>query len=356
MSGIADRIEKAFPGEPGGFGANVVSLHQQMVGDVERSLVVLMAAVGFVLLIACANLGNLMLGRTAARRKELAIRTALGARRWRLVRQIVTETFVLAMVGSGLGLLLAYWATGFFIRWAATAFRGPMRSPSTRGFCVHARARGRVALLAGLVPALQASRAPWSNNCRKADAKAGAAAAAARAARSSPPKWPWRSCCSPAPACWCARCGACSTWIAGSRLTASRSMTVSLPAALFAGPPEVRGFYARLLERVRALPGVEAAATATGVLQPLVTNSRHLLSRAGRSAGRQQIEYPVEIVSPGFFETLSIPLAPDGPSASRTRRGAAAVVVNETLARLAWPGQEPIGRRMKRPAPIRRRG
>lgn len=83
------------------------ALHKQMVGDVERSLLVLMAAVGCVLLIACANLGNLMLGRTAARRKELAIRTALGARRGRLVRQIVTETFVVAIAGSALGLLLA---------------------------------------------------------------------------------------------------------------------------------------------------------------------------------------------------------------------------------------------------------
>ena len=116
MTGIADRLEKAYPNIMAGFGANIVPLHRQLVGDVERSLFVLMAAVGCVLLIACANLGNLMLGRTAARRKELAIRTALGAQRGRLIRQIVTETFVVALVGSGLGLLLAFWATEFFIR------------------------------------------------------------------------------------------------------------------------------------------------------------------------------------------------------------------------------------------------
>jgi putative ABC transport system permease protein len=102
MHAIAGRIEQQFE-QMRGFGAYVVPLHRQLVGDIEWSLVVLLGAVGFVLLIACANLGNLLLGRTAARRKELAIRSALGARRWRLVRQIVTEAFVLASGGSRAG-------------------------------------------------------------------------------------------------------------------------------------------------------------------------------------------------------------------------------------------------------------
>src|SRR5688572_14736583 len=114
LSGISARLEQAYDIQKG-FGANVVPLHRQIVGDIERSLLVLMAAVGFVLLIACANLGNLMLGKTATRQKELAVRTALGARRARLVVQIVTETFMLALAGSVLGLLFAYWASQFFI-------------------------------------------------------------------------------------------------------------------------------------------------------------------------------------------------------------------------------------------------
>lgn len=90
MAGISTRLEQTYPGNRG-YGANVVSLRDQLVGGVDRLLKVLMGAVGFVLLIACVNLANLMLGRTAARRRELAIRTALGAGRGRLIRQIVTE-------------------------------------------------------------------------------------------------------------------------------------------------------------------------------------------------------------------------------------------------------------------------
>jgi putative ABC transport system permease protein len=125
--------------------------------------------------------------------------------------------------------------------------------------------------------------------------------------------------------------------------------TVSLPSALFAGPPEVRGFYARLLERVRALPGVESAATGTGVLMPLLANSG-VFSIEGKPLPPQEerLEYPVEIVSPGFFETLGIGLVrgrtfneQDQPEAPR------AVVINETLARIGWPGEDPIGRRIK---------
>jgi hypothetical protein len=159
MNGIAARQESTYP-DAKGFGAHLVPLHKQLVGDVERSLLVLMAAVACVLLIACANLGNLMLGRTAARRKELAIRTALGAKRGRLIRQIVTETFVIAIAGSAVGLLLAFWATEFFIQVGDGAIpRADMVTIDGRVLLFTLALAAVAALLAGLVPALQASRA-----------------------------------------------------------------------------------------------------------------------------------------------------------------------------------------------------
>ena len=127
-------------------------------------------------------------------------------------------------------------------------------------------------------------------------------------------------------------------------------MTISPPATAYAGAPDVRGFYARLLERVRALPGVESAATGTGVLQPLVDEFGHLhASKASRCRRRKNASsIPVEIVSPGYFETVGMTVSrgrdfTDADHADAPR----VVVINETFARTGWPGEDPLGRRIR---------
>ena len=349
MSAISARMEQQFPGNRG-YGAYVVTLHQQIVGDVRRSLVVLLAAVGFVLLIACANLGNLMLSRTAARRRELAIRTALGAGRWRLVRQMVTEALVLALAGSALGLLLAYWATGFFLSVGGGSIPRPdaiMIDARVLGFTLALAAVS--ALLAGLVPAVHASSAAIVESLREGGREGGPVAS--RRTRS---------------ALVAAEVALAFVLLAGAGILIRtlwnmqqvergfnpRNVaiaTLSLPPALFAGPPEVRSFYARLLERVRTLPGVESAATATGVLMPLLANSGiYSIEGKPQPPPDERIEYPVEVVSPGFFETLDMALASGRTFNEQDHADAPRVVViNETLARLGWPGADPIGRRIK---------
>jgi putative ABC transport system permease protein len=350
IAGIADRLEKAYPQFQAGFGANIVPLQKQLVGDIERSLLLLMAAVGCVLLIACANLGNLMLGRTAARRKELAIRTALGARRGRLVRQIVTETFVIAIAGSVLGLLLAFWATEFFISLGGDAI------PRKEAIAIDGRVlvftlllAGVAALLAGLIPALQASRTAVRDHLQEGGREGGSGGS--RRTRS---------------VLIAAEMALAFVLLAGAGVlvrtlwTMQRVdrgfdargvavMTLSLPQTLFAGPDNVRAFYAQLLDRVRVLPGVQSAATATGILQPLLANSGiYTIEGKPLPPPGQQIEYPVEIVSPGFFETLKIPFAAGRPFGSQDHASVPpVVVVNETFARMAWPGQDAIGRRIR---------
>ncbi len=125
--------------------------------------------------------------------------------------------------------------------------------------------------------------------------------------------------------------------------------TVSLPQALFAEVNDVRDFYARLLDRVHGLPGVESAATGTGILMPLLANSGiYSIEGKPRPPAEERVEYPFEVVSPGYFETLGIDLAAGRTFDSRDNADAArAVIINETLARSAWPGQDPIGGRIR---------
>jgi putative ABC transport system permease protein len=349
MSGISTQLEQTYAFLRG-FGANVVPLHRQIVGDIERALLVLLGAVGFVLLIACANLANLMFGRTAARRRELAIRNALGAGRGRLVRQIVTEALVLAVCGGAAGVLFAYWATGLFVRLGGDSI--PRADTVGIDLPVLLFALGLVtlaALLSGLLPALQASRAASADHLREGGRQGGGSAThrtrsllvGAEVALA-----------------FVLLIGAAlltrTLWTMqqverGFQTDRIATMRVSAPAARYPGPVEVRAFYARLLDRLRATPGIESVATATAVLQPVVTNSG-IYSIEGQAPPppEQRIEYPVEVVSPEFFETLGIHLARGrGFSPQDHADAPRVVVVNESFARLGWPGQDPIGRRIR---------
>jgi putative ABC transport system permease protein len=349
MSGIAARIEQEYE-QMRGYGAYVVPLHRQLVGDIEWSLVVLLGAVGFVLLIACANLGNLLLGRTAARRRELAIRSALGAQRWRIVRQIVTETLVLAIAGGAFGLLLAFWVTEFFVAVGGDSIPRPEAIRIDGGVLVFTLALTCVsAVLAGLVPALHASRGATADQLKEGGRDmAGGSSRRTRdllvvaevalafvllAGAALLVQTLWRL----------------QGFDRGYRSEGVVSMTLSVPQSVAPTGADLRTFHGRLLERVRALPGVEQAALASGVLQPLVARSG-TFSIEGRPLPppEERVEYPFEYVTPGFFEVIAVQ-----PVAGRTftdqdhADAPRAVVINETLARAAWPGQDALGRRLR---------
>ncbi|HEY7546671.1 MAG TPA: ABC transporter permease, partial [Blastocatellia bacterium] len=136
MSAIAASLEQQYPNTNTGCGVNLVSLHDQLVGDVKLRLWVLFGAVGFVLLIACVNVANLLIARAATRHKEIAIRIALGGSRWRLIRQFLTESTILSLAGGGAGLLLAMWGVDFLV--AAS----PIQLPHTGEISVDSWALG----------------------------------------------------------------------------------------------------------------------------------------------------------------------------------------------------------------------
>jgi putative ABC transport system permease protein len=349
MAGISTRLEQAYPSNRG-YGANVVRLRDQMVGGIERALKVLTGAVGFVLLIACANLANLMLGRTAARRRELAIRTALGAGRARLIRQIVTEALVLAFIGGAAGVALASWAAKAFVALAGNTI------PAAARFGLDARVLAFAfaiatfaALLSGVLPALHASRAAIGDALREGGRQGGPVGS--RRTRN---------------VLVGAEVALALILLTGAGLllrtlwgmqTVDRGFkpehvamaTVSLPGTTYRTPADVRAFYARFIDKVRAVPGIQSAALTTGVLMPLLANSGGFsFENKPAPPPDQRPEYPFEFVSPGFFATIGAEMAAGREFTDQDHdRAPQVAIVNETLAGSIWPNEDPIGKRLR---------
>lgn len=255
---------------------------------------------------------------------------------------------VLAAYGGALGLLFAYWATGSFIAIGGDSIPRPEAITIDARVLLFTLAISAVcALLAGLVPALQASR-PDTAETLKEGGRVGTGLASRRT----------RSVLFEVALAFVLLAGAAlllrSLWTMGHiergfRTDRVATARLSLPAALYAGPADVRGFYARLLDRLRALPGVESAATGTGVLLPPLANS-NVFTIEGKPPPLpgERVEYPIEAVSTGYFETLGItPIAGRTFNDQDRADAPGVVIINETLARLGWPGQDPLGRRMR---------
>src|SRR5215213_5987441 len=165
---IAARLETQYPDVDKGWGASVVPLREQLTGEIKPALLVLLGAVGFVLLIACVNVANLQMARAAGRRKEMALRAALGAGRLRLIRQLLTESLLLAAAGGALGLLLAHWgvaALGAVIPASLPVFGGISLEPAVLGFTLGASLLTGVAF--GVVPAVETSRLNLSESLKE---------------------------------------------------------------------------------------------------------------------------------------------------------------------------------------------
>ncbi|MCI0657489.1 MAG: FtsX-like permease family protein, partial [Acidobacteria bacterium] len=159
-TGIAARLAQKYPNTNASQSMTVSSLHEAIVGDLRPALLVLLGAVAFVLLIACANVANLLLGSAAVRERELAVRAALGASRWRMIRQLLTESMVLSMTGGGLGLLLAYWGVAGIVSWIPSSVpRMEEVTVDAPVLLFTAAVSILTGLLFGLLPAWKASRA-----------------------------------------------------------------------------------------------------------------------------------------------------------------------------------------------------
>ena len=337
---------------PSAWGANreVVLLQDRLVGDVRTRLLVILGAVGFVLLIACANVANLLLARASARQREVAIRRALGAGRSRIVRQFLTESTVLALMGGTAGLALAFWGVQLLVSGMSADIPRVEEIGVDRWVLGFTLVTSVVTGLGfGAIPAFRTSRSDVQASLKVEDR--GSSASFGRAAGLLVVG-------EVAVAVLLAiGAGLLIRSFAGllrvdpgfqsERLVTAR---ITPPEGRYGDDARKRAFYRELLERIGALPGVQSV-EATSHL-PLVGGSGGF---AFEVEGKPHVEgtgAPVtgeHIVTPGYLETMGIPLLAGRGLAQSDREHAPAVaVVNETMAREHWPGEDPIGKRLKR--------
>ncbi|HKV11093.1 MAG TPA: ABC transporter permease [Thermoanaerobaculia bacterium] len=345
---IGDRLAREYPRDNEGTSVGMAPLQEFMVGDVRTPLLVLLGAVLLVLLIACANVANLLLVRAASREGEIAIRTALGAGRTRIVRQLLTESLLLALVGGAAGVLLAVWMTRALVALA------PRSTPRLEEVGVD----GSVLLftlgltlltgvLFGLVPALQASR-PNLVGTLKEGTRGSRGRAATRVRSLLVVTETALAVVLLAGAGLLIRSfGELQKVDVGFRPEGVVKLNLALPESQYPEEARVRTFAGELLTSVRALPGVKSAALAAWGL-PLsgtVTVISYTIEGHPPPPNGYEGNVRIGIASPEYFRTMGIPVLRGRDFTGQDRNGAPQVVViNQTAARQMFPGEDPMGK------------
>jgi putative ABC transport system permease protein len=329
-------------------------LQAVMSEDVRPSLWVLLGAVGFILLIACINVANLLLVRSAERRKEMAVRLALGARAWRITRQLLSESLLIACVGGALGLLIGHWMLDGLLALAPEGIPQLGRVGLDRGVLLFTLGvTAATSVLCGLLPALHAARV----DLRSALQEGGRAPTGA--AREGMRK-----------ALLVAEVSMALVLLSGAGLLARSmynllhvqlgfnadnllTMRLNLSGKKYNPDETDRVFYDECLTRVNALPGVRAAALTNSL--PIDGSDYVTFFTAADKPVPTRADLPKTdyvLVSANYFETMGIHLLKGRLfNSSDTAESAPVVVINETMARRTWPGEDPIGKRVKQGYP-----
>ena len=358
---IARQLEQQYPDTNKGFGVHLTSLHEEIVGKVKPALLVLLGAVAFVLLIACANVANLTLARAIARRKEFAIRSTLGAGRKRLMRQLLTENVLLSLLGGGFGLLLATWGIQLLLSLS------PESVPRHEEIGVDARVllftlvvSVLTGIICGLAPAWKAARTDLNETLKESGQLHGASARHHR----------FQS------VLIVSQIALALVLLTGSALLIKSfarllnvnagfdtenvlALQLTLPAQKYSQPPTRAELYQQVEQRLKALPGVKAVGAISRM--PLfagdITTGRSNITSTivveGRNVAEGDLpEADYRVASPSYFQAMNIPLVngrlfnwQDVPRDNTGRP--LTVVINEAMARRFWPGEDAVGKRIK---------
>jgi len=347
LSTISARLEQQYPEDDKGWGATVIPLREQIVGDVRPALLVLLGAVAFVLLIACANVANLVLAKTLARRKEIAIRTSLGASRAVVLRQILAETLLLSLAGGALGLLLARVGISLIQKFLAD------RLPPSTEIALDAQVLAFTlflalfaGILAGLLPSLRFTRTDVNEALKQS--QRGSSDSGGGRTRGL---------------LVVAEVALSLVLLIGAGLMIRSLLqlgsvrpgfdannvltaTLTVPAKKFANPAAQTGFFDQVLRQIRATPGVESAGQIDslpmdggGSHQPVAVEGQPVVPMA------DQPEVDVRMISTGYLQAMRIPLLRgrdlnDSDVVDRSH----VVVISDSMAKRFWPNENPLGK------------
>jgi putative ABC transport system permease protein len=350
MNTISDRLQQLYPDDDKGWGAIVVPLHDDLVADVRPALLVLLGAVAFVLFIACANVANLALAKTFSRQKEIAIRTALGATSARVLRQILTETVLLALAGGALGLAYANFAVRLIVAFLADKLPGSIDVRVDSQVLVFTAIISVVTgIVAGALPALRLTRREVNEALKQGLGRTDADSSGHRTRGILVVSEVAFSLLLLVGAGLMIRSfqklrGVNPGFDSRNVLT----MTAMVPRAKFASPSQQISFFELVLQRVKALPGVESAGVIDDI--PLNQNGSHQpIAIEGRPAVpmAEQPEVDVRLISAGYMSALHIPIL-RGRDVSNTDVAGrpAAVLISESMATQFWPGEDALGKRL----------
>ncbi len=355
---IANLLERQYPETNTGRGVVIYPILEDTVRMYSTALWVMMAAVGFVLLIACANVANLMLARAAGRQREIALRSALGASRFRIIRQLLTESVLLGVLGGALGILVGYWSVDA-IR-AANPGEAARFAPGWSHLGINLPVLTFTLLLSvlsgvlfGLAPAWQRSK-PDLNSSLKEGGRQGATGSHRlrgllvvsevalslmllisagllirsflQLVKTNP----------------------------GFNSDSLLTMNLVLPAARYKEEPQRAAFYSELLRRVEALPGVELAAAVNHLpLGGSYSSTSFLIEGLPEPPPGQETNGRYRVCTPNYFKAMGIPVLKGRAFTDQDRAGSPPVIiVNETLARKYWPNTDAIGKRMRYTGPL----
>jgi putative ABC transport system permease protein len=356
MNTIATRLEQEYPDTNSGYGVRLVSFYEDTVGSVRKSLYVLLGAVGLVLLIACGNVANLLLARSAAREREIAIRTALGASRARLVRQLLTESLVLSLIGGVLGLLVAYGGTRLLIANTppGTIPRLEEVGMDWRVLLFSLLISMLTGLIFGLMPSLHAAKTDLTTSLKEGG-RGGTEGARGRRFRT---------------ALMVAEVSLALLLLIGSGLLIKSfiqlrqvdvgfqtdkllTANIALSEVKYEEPAQQKAFFQQLLEKLETIPGVQDVGAASNV--PLLgRDSYENVFIEGRVVQNtaDALQAGGLIVSPNYFHAMGVPLRKGRPLTDEDVEGKPmAIVINQTMANRFWPGEDPLNKRVSAAGP-----